>query len=424
MSKPTPGSTYTVVKDDQLRLIAAQAYGRQDLWRRIFAANQTTLKSGDPNLIFPGEVLIIPGDPVLDEIKEDLNKDRFSNKDRDKFTVLLGGEELTLRNGSLVLTMDTVADGATSSMAWLPGKDKALDKKLLPYTYPKALVYLGNELQLTGFMYAPTFDLGPNASAVTIEMWSKTADFIDSMLKPPYEVQNNTVLQRADTLARNVSIRAILDDGVQDGGKFDRMTAGPTETNFAHIQKYAAQRSLLLSSTPSGNLLLTKAKVKSKSIGTLQEEEFNVQKYTIKFDGRKRFNTYKAIGQSPGGVSKTQVSKDDKVPRSRFFTFKANDTTQGDQKNAADWRRNQEFAKTMTIPIPVSSWYGPDGKLWKPNTIVTVVSKTLFVPNGFDFLIRQVEYNFDDNGTDAILSLVPPQAYTNEKIVDPWEVSA
>ena len=62
MSKPTPGSTYTVVKGDQLRLISAQAYGRQDLWRRIFAANQTTLKSGDPDLIFPGEVLIIPGD--------------------------------------------------------------------------------------------------------------------------------------------------------------------------------------------------------------------------------------------------------------------------------------------------------------------------------------------------------------------------
>ena len=336
----------------------------------------------------------------------------------------MDGEELTLRNGSLVLTMDTLADGATASMAWLPGQDKALDKKLLPYTYPKALVYLGNELQLSGFMYTPGFDLGNNASVANLEIWSKTADFIDSTLKPPLEVKNNTLLQRTDALARNFSIRAILDDGVQDGGKFDRMTAGSTETNGAHIQKYAAQRSILLTSTPSGNILLTQAKVKSKSIGTLQEEEFNVQKYTIKFDGRKRFNTYKAIGQSPGGVSKTQVSKDDKVPRSRFFTFKANDTTQGDQKNAADWRRNQEFAKTMTIPIPVSSWYGPDGKLWKPNTIVTVVSKTLFVPNGFDFLIRQVEYNFDDNGTDAILSLVPPQAYTNEKIVDPWEVSA
>ena len=29
-------------------------------WRRVIAANRTTLRSGDPSLIFPGEVVTLP----------------------------------------------------------------------------------------------------------------------------------------------------------------------------------------------------------------------------------------------------------------------------------------------------------------------------------------------------------------------------
>jgi nucleoid-associated protein YgaU len=29
-------------------------------WRRLVDANRTTLRSGDPNLIFPGEILRLP----------------------------------------------------------------------------------------------------------------------------------------------------------------------------------------------------------------------------------------------------------------------------------------------------------------------------------------------------------------------------
>jgi len=32
-----------------------------DYWRRLIAANASNLRSGDPNLIFAGEVLTLPG---------------------------------------------------------------------------------------------------------------------------------------------------------------------------------------------------------------------------------------------------------------------------------------------------------------------------------------------------------------------------
>jgi hypothetical protein len=69
MTLPIAGKQYTVVIGDSLSKIAARAYGDYNLWPRIYKANQATLRSGNPNLIYPGEILIIP---LLAEIDDNL----------------------------------------------------------------------------------------------------------------------------------------------------------------------------------------------------------------------------------------------------------------------------------------------------------------------------------------------------------------
>jgi len=56
-STPEP-RTYTVAKGDSLWKIAKHHYGDGNLWRKIFEANQDTVK--DPDLIHPGQKLTIP----------------------------------------------------------------------------------------------------------------------------------------------------------------------------------------------------------------------------------------------------------------------------------------------------------------------------------------------------------------------------
>lgn len=53
------GHTRTVHSGDSLFKIAADEYGNGDLWPSIYRAS--TLRSGDPNLIFPGETVNVPG---------------------------------------------------------------------------------------------------------------------------------------------------------------------------------------------------------------------------------------------------------------------------------------------------------------------------------------------------------------------------
>ena len=51
--------TYVVVKGDSLSKIAKREYGDADKWRTIYEANRDLIK--DPDLIYPGQELRIPG---------------------------------------------------------------------------------------------------------------------------------------------------------------------------------------------------------------------------------------------------------------------------------------------------------------------------------------------------------------------------
>jgi nucleoid-associated protein YgaU len=61
-AKATP-RTYTVAKGDSLSKIAQQVYGRADRWKLIFEANRDKIR--DPDLIQPGQVLVLPDAPTL-----------------------------------------------------------------------------------------------------------------------------------------------------------------------------------------------------------------------------------------------------------------------------------------------------------------------------------------------------------------------
>ena len=56
---PAQATTYTVVKGDCLRNIAKKFYGSGSKYTVIYNANKGVI-GGNPNLIYPGQVLTIP----------------------------------------------------------------------------------------------------------------------------------------------------------------------------------------------------------------------------------------------------------------------------------------------------------------------------------------------------------------------------
>lgn len=423
MAKATPGKPYVVQKGDNLSRIANQAYGDASKWPLIWKANQAVLRSDDPNLIFPGETVQVPPNPLEAIVEQDLGQasdEYLPGKGENEFTLVIEGEEIPVETAQVVRTMDTAADGWTASTSWNPA-DERLAKVIKPYTYGAASVYLGPWLVVRGRLYivAPSVD-PEDGYSVRLEGFSPTVDIVDSNVRPPYEQKKVTLEQRALGLLEPFGINVIFD--ADSGDVFDRVTAQKEEKILDHLGKLAAQRSVLISSTTRGDLIFYQAKV-TQSVGILTDDLPPHQSSEAEFDGRKRFNVYRAIGPTPKRRSRNAleaVAKDDAVPRSRFLTFSADDATAGNIQSAADWRRSKQMAEALSVPYPVSGWYAPDGSLWRENTIVTVQSAALFIPDGFDFLIKSVTYNFDSDGPSAILDLVPPSVYTGQPLEEPW----
>lgn len=414
MAKATPGVPYTIVPGDTLSEIAKQAYGNGRRWREIWQANQTVLRSGDPNLIYPGEVITIP---KIAELEGQKNID-LPGKAFDNFTIVVDDTELLPESARVVRTMDTAADGWTATIAY--NRDNpTLYELLRPYQYNPSRVYVGGRLVVTGELYNVGIDIGADSIRKDLAGFTSTVGIVDSSApKPPYEFKNVKLDQIAERLAEPFQIPVIFDG--DPGGQFKKVVISRTEKVFEFLAKLAKQRSLLVTSTAEGELLFTQANTGAEPVGSLIQGLPPFQTGRVNFDGRRRFRGTKAISKRRGPKTKSAVSKDLVVPLSRFRTFSADDSTSGDVQRAADWDRSKQVGDSLGFKIPVSSWYAPNGELWAENTIVTLRSPEIYCPDGFDFIIRAVEYIFDSSGRTAELSLVPPQVYTGDVVDEPW----
>ena len=421
MSKPIPGKQYTVKTGDTLSSIAAMAYGDGNQWTRIKKANAGRVfwETGSNDKLSPGNVLTIPADPVREKLRSELTANRLSNRDADQMTLIVDNMEIPIMAGKVLRTMDTASDSWTASLAWVPGENPELDERLKPFGYKQAAVYLGNELMVNGLLYTVGVEFSGSGCVKNLTGYSFTADMIDSVLSPPYEHNNVTFMQLSAELVKPLGLKFEMDDSVVDDSPFDRVTAESTDTIFSHLAKLATQRGFLISSTNSGNPIILKAKTSGAPVATLEEGKPPVLDFSATFDGRTRFNIYRCVGQSPLDY-KEGIAKDTAVPRSRFITFQADDTITGGVQQSAEWKRSKQLADALEIPLPVSSWQDPEGRYWKENTLITVKSPALHIPDGFTFLIRSVEFSYETSGTPAVLNLVPPQVYSGEMIKEPW----
>lgn len=390
----------------------------------------------------------------------------------DEMTIIIENREIIFTEARLMRSLDTVADSCTVTMPWEPGIDDEIDRLTSPYGYKNCFIYLGNNLQMQGILYNVTHRRNKEGTIKELEIYSKTADIIDSTVVPPYEANNISLTDRCKQQVNRFGIDVVVGDGVNllkprrillkrfqpaivdifilseakynnqykpsvntfgtwkvtgtktiiEEQRFLRVTAKQTDKIFDHLKKLSAQRGLLLSCTKWGDLLITKANTEDAPIGTLWEENPLTNAYESHFNGRNRYNVYRALASSSSSsrAKYANIVQDPAIKVPRVLTFNVSNNMPGEANKAAAWKKNKSFADALTIKFPVNSWYSSDEQLWIPNTKVTVISPTIGIKKGFTFLISQVEYESGQNGSIANLQLKPPTAYTTGEIIEPW----
>lgn len=383
------------------------------------------------------------------------------------FRIQIENREIIVESVSFVKTMDTGADACAVIMPWQPELDSKIDEITKPYSYSNAKILIDGNLESEMVLYDVTCQTNISGTVRNLDFFSKTADIIDSTVIAPYEMNNVKLTDRCkqqcnpfgvavivgDDAAKSINEtrRVIVQTGkkkiisgrydpsagalgnyavepifksklVTDEKKFPRIKAEPTETIWSHLTKLASQRGVLLSCTKNGDLLITTANINGTPVGTIEETVSGLaDEYIAKFSGRARFNTYRAIVKSSSSKTASQQRATDNTVKSpRLLTFNADDNIPGEAKSAAEWRKNKSAADAMSISFPVNSWYAPNGKLWQPNTTVTVISKTIGTKKGFTFLITQVKFDHKNTGQTAVLELKPPSMYSTGIVKEPW----
>jgi len=424
---PTPGYNYKLKHEKRgLIGIAERAYGDPKRWKEIWAANKDHARWSRPDVFSPkelnsdrgfwvGDIIFIPGDKLVEEIRDDVVEYILGDA-KDKFRLIINEESIDeVTSANVVRSIDTAAIGWTAVAPWNP--DNAGRKWLYrPFGYPPARAYLGGNLVCRGLMYVSAPKIEPTSRYIELGGWSFVADAIDSTVSAPLEANKITLEKRARQLLEPLGLRVIWDAG--EDKPFSRVTAEKTDKIFDHLSKLAKQRDVLIMSTSQGDVKFTKIDT-SGPVDLLAEGWPPFTKMEAKFDGRERFSSYTCLSSTPK-KNKGATVNDENIPRSRRTIITANEGNEEDVQTTAEAAKRKAIADALTIPFPVNSWYNSAGDLWEPNKTVTVQSPSLFVSDGFDFLIRSVEYMFSVKGSSAILNLVPPQVYTGESIEDIW----
>lgn len=419
MPKAQAGLTYVVIKGDTLSGIAYQAYGIGREWPRIWKANKSTLFSDDPDLIYPGETIFIP---TLEEIDLGVAPDSevLPESSPDEFQLTVDGQTLKTNSARVVRSLDSGADSWTANVYWDPADFNLVDL-YRPYSYKEAKAYVGGQLVVTGPLYVTEAVVGEDAVSCNLEGATYTADLVDSHLNPPFEYNNITLNQLANELCSYFPITVV--DDTPGLGIFKKVTAEKTDTIFQFLSKLARQKSALIGSNARGNLLITQANTDREDYGSIGDKLARGHDYRIRFDGRNRFRTYRVFGQRSGRRTSSNSVNDLAVSRARVKNIDVGDIEdKAELLKSAEWERSRQLKDALTFAFPVSDWYAPDGRLWRENRYVTVESPAMYVPDGFQFLIRSVEYIYEKEGKKAILNLVPPQVFTGEELDEPWLV--
>lgn len=345
--------------------------------------------------------------------------------------IKLNGIELPLDSASIEATMDTGADEWTCSIPWEYGQNPGIDEAVWPRSLANAVVSIGKDRLITGYKYITDSSLA-DKSLIRLTGYSRSFALIMSNPKVAKSFIEASLLDIAKDLCAPFSLSVGYGQNTEDEVNeifTDQITIEAQDTVFGFLANLAKQRGVLLDNDIYGNPYFTKAYPNQRPMAFIEEGVDGkvvpaiTDNFTARFDDTQAFQTYQAVNDSPFAFVQKDppgLSKDPRIKVPSFKTVVYNSLNDGEGKRQIDFTRNKTIAQSLSIPFQTNDWYAPNGNLWKASLTVSLKSPSIFVPNGFTFLIRAVQYNYSQQGRTAVLKLVPPKLYTGEEIDEPW----
>lgn len=285
----------------------------------------------------------------------------------------------------------------------------------------KCEVWIGNDKVITGYvnLWSPTIDA--TAHSIRVAGRSLSQDLVDCNAEwPKGQISNCSALQIAQGFAKAYGITVTSD--VDAGPTILFYLIARTDTAFSIIERACRWASRLAYDQPDGSLLLT-TEGKKKAAGAIKQGE-NVERATHVWNDYETFKTYNVYNQSTqafenmgGGPSLVAHATDPNVKRNRqkFMVQEMDEPRQNYSEQRAKWEAARRMGRAHKLQVRVDSWRS-GGKLWEPNTLVTVDLPAWKIV-GKSYVLGDVTFLRDDKGTHADLGLMLPGSYLPEPVL-------
>lgn len=295
--------------------------------------------------------------------------------------------------------------------------------------YHECLLEYNGERVFTGYVLSNSFTSKAQKELCSIGGYSKPGVFEDCDIPTslyPLQVDGMSfreITQRiiapfniglvVDGVARNNSNQLFTLDEKLDK-KIEKTNAEESKNIKSFLTDLAVQRNIVLSHDARGNLLFTEPK-------TTQEPLFHVEKGVIVTDIKMNFNGQGIHSQievirqadSSGSEGGKAIIYNPYCPI--VFRPKVVVQSSGDESTLEEFAQQQLAAelKNVTVTVEVDRW-DIDGKLIKPNNIITIKSPENYIYEKTRFFIESVSLNIDSEKETATLNCVLPEVYNRQ----------
>lgn len=281
----------------------------------------------------------------------------------------------------------------------------------------QCVLKLDTEVVVTGYVddAEPSYD--KQSHGLSIRGRDTTGDLVDcSAIHKTGQWANAKLDRIATDLCAPFKIGVKVETDV--GEPFPSFKIEPGETAFECIERAARLKAVLLIADGAGNLVITRAG-KTKGETALVEGQ-NILSARGTFSWKDRFSAYTVKGHDKlafdgdavdGHVAPAATAHDEAITRYRPRIVLADDHGNKTRfRDRAEWEKNVRMGRGLRGSITVQGWQDGAGKLWQPNTLVTVTSPLLYLHEA-EMLIVGCLHTLDGGGTRTALSIARPDAF-------------
>jgi prophage tail gpP-like protein len=295
--------------------------------------------------------------------------------------------------------------------------------------FHEAIVQHNGETLVTGYILSQEFNSGPQKQMAQFGGYSKPGVLADCTIPPDlYPLQTNglSIRQICERIATRFKLKTKVTDSAQKDAalgytvkqKADADVKQTSATESQNIMSYlteiCTQRNIVLSHNENGDLLLTEAETTKKPLFHVEDGLIGT---TIKlnFNGQGMHSHITVLKQASadGGNAGEYTIRNPYVP----IVYRPNVVTanSGDDVTIQEAAINElaKELKNITLTVTTDRWE-VDGKLIKPNNIITVYSPENFIYKKTEWFIESINFVGDNKKTTATLNCVLPEVYNGK----------